>query len=82
MIEPPVISVFQSAADLFYLVATSYERTMPAGPRLFRGAPHPDIKFTHTMASEAQKHASMLQEYINDRWGDKMPSKAKLRKMA
>ncbi len=36
----------------------------PAGPRLFRASPHPNIQFTHETAEAANKDAEKLRAYI------------------
>lgn len=46
-------------------MATSYTKTELAGPRLFRAAPHPDIKFTHDSQADALKDAEKLRVYLD-----------------
>lgn len=37
----------------------------PAGPRLFRAAPHPRIAFDHATQAEAEKDAATLRKYLD-----------------
>jgi hypothetical protein len=37
---------------------------MPAGPRLFKAPPHPDIEFRHLEKSGAEKALSLLEKYL------------------
>lgn len=68
----PKISVaFDADTGLYDLMATSYGMTMPAGPRLFRSAPTPDIEFHHYTEESANRDASALQDYIDTVWGKK-----------
>ncbi len=78
--EQPVISaVRMSPNQPFVLMATSYGQTTPAGPRLFRAPPHPDIRFSNfDTLEEAQKDAGKLQAYIAAAWSDQ-PRKKKTR---
>lgn len=81
MIQLPVISVaYDADNDEHVLMATSYSQTTPAGARLFRGAPTPDIKFKHADHIKAAEDAATLQAYINEKWQTKKQSKATLRK--
>lgn len=75
------ISVTQDfETDLYELQVTSCGRTAPAGPRLFRSPPFPDIRFTHDTEQAAQKDASKLQAYLDAYAAKKKPSKAAVRK--
>lgn len=47
------------------LMATSHGYTAVAGPRLFRAAPHPDIRFTHSDPDVAEKDSATLQAYLD-----------------
>lgn len=67
--------------DGFCLYVTSYGRTNPAGPRLFRAPPHPDIRFTHDTLAEAERAQEVLQAYLDEAAKRKRPSKAQARKM-
>ena len=79
MIDLPTISV---AHDLdtgdYRLYVTSYGSTMPAGPRLFRAPPHPDIRFSHISEAHAEHDATLLRAYIDTAYG-KTVSKKKVR---
>ena len=39
-------------------------RPMPAGPRLFRAAPHPEVAFTHETLEAAQADCAKLRSYF------------------
>lgn len=81
MTEHPRISVLEDVdTGLFALYATSYGSTMPAGPRLFRAPPHPDIAFRHTSQAGAERDAAKLTEYIGRTW-QKEVSRKKAREM-
>jgi hypothetical protein len=62
------------------LLVTSHGRTAPAGPRLFRGTPWPDIQFQHSTGAAADKDARVLQTYMDACAARKKPSKAQVRK--
>lgn len=82
MTQLPIITViFDEDDGLWTLYATSYGRTTPAGPRLFRAPPHPDIRFSHETAEAADKDAATLRQYLEGLGQRKGPSKAKLRKL-
>lgn len=80
MTKPTITILEDLDSGEFLLMATSYGQTMPAGPRLFRAPPHPDIKFTHADHAVATNHMMKLQQYINDCWPKKAMSKAKMRR--
>lgn len=54
---------------------------MPAGGRLFRAPPIPDIQFTHDLAANAAKDALTLQRYVDQTHG-KQQTKKELREAA
>lgn len=62
------------------LMARSFNITEPAGARLFKTPPHPLLEFRHETKAAAKKDAALLQQYIDEKWATKAPSKAKLRK--
>lgn len=77
---PPTITI-QEDLDLGYvIVATSYGRTEPAGERLFRAPPWPEIRFVHDTMGGAEKDAATLREYIATKWPKKAISKAAMKK--
>lgn len=43
---------------------------MPAGQRLFRAPPLPDVQFTHDLFADAQKDALTLQRYCDQQDGN------------
>lgn len=53
----------------------------PAGPRLFRAPPLPDIQFAHDLFADAQKDALTLQRYV-DRTHGVQQTKKELREAA
>ena len=78
----PTITVSQDMdSGLFELYATSYGRTVIAGPRLFRAPPHPEIRFAHETHEGAAEAAQLLTAYLDSLGQRKGPSKAKLRKL-
>lgn len=66
--------------DQHILMVTAYGSTDPAGPRLFRSPPHPDIQFSHSTEQAAKDAASKLQAYLDACAAKKKPSKAQIRK--
>lgn len=80
MTEHPTISVQEDFDRGFVLMATSYNMTATAGPRLFKAPPHPSIKFVHEDRESAERDAVILQEYIETSWPKGKESKASLRK--
>ena len=62
MTEPTRISVVLDLdADCWRLYATRYNYTMPAGERLFRAKPYPEILFSHPTEAGARADADKLQ---------------------
>lgn len=62
---PPLISISEDLdSGELTLMATSYGQTMPAGPRLFRGYPHPGVRFTHSEYAAAERDAAALRTYL------------------
>jgi hypothetical protein len=75
----PTISTALDLDDgLWHIEATSYGRTQPAGPRLFRAQPWPDIQFQHDTQEAAERDAAKLRAYLEG--ATKGPSRARLRK--
>lgn len=75
-----LISVeYDADAEEYVLMVTSFGRTEPAGARLFRAPPHPNILFRHLTRETADGDARKLQAYIGD-VAPKRPSKAAMRK--
>ncbi len=50
---------------------------MPAGPRLFRGPPHPDVEFSHARKGDAEIAMRAINEYLSTI--KKQPTKKELR---
>lgn len=61
---PRITVQFDPEAESFDLMAESHNRTVPAGPRLFRGPPHPKISFQHPTQSAAERDARVLRDYL------------------
>jgi hypothetical protein len=78
MSQIPIISI-EGSGDSWRLMATSYNTTAPAGPRLFRAPPFPKIEFKHTNEADARRDASELVRYIDSTWPKKI-SRDKLRR--
>jgi len=82
VVNIPVVTVeLDWDTDCWRLMATSYLKTEPAGPRLFRGGDFPAISFTHASEAEAKTDAAILQQYLDLAWSGKAP-KAKGREEA
>ncbi len=82
MVEIPQISVaYDLDTGLHEIVATSYGRASPAGPRLFRAPPHPEIAFAHDTPEAAEADAQKLRAYLDSLGMRKGPSKSALRKL-
>lgn len=79
MTAPHITVIYDLESEAHVLHATSYGQTMPAGPRLFRAPPWPDIAFEHSTAEAASHDAALLQRYLDDAHARRGPSKAKLR---
>lgn len=77
----PTISVgFDCDTGGWRIFATSYGSTMPAGERLFRAPPLPNIRFSHESKEAAETDAGKLREYVGRVWTQRGPSKAQQRK--
>ena len=61
---PPVISVALGEDDMYVLMAENHGFSAPAGTRLFRAEPHPQIAFTHYTLEDAEYAASILRDYL------------------
>lgn len=75
----PVIST-SFRGDRWYIMVTSYGRTEVAGPRILRAPPHPDIEWSHPEQGQAESHAQLLRNYL-DQLPTRTVSKKKLRQM-
>lgn len=75
----PTISLsFDSDSGEWALMARSYGQTVPAGARLFRAEPWPEVKFSHEDRGAAEKDAATLRAYLERVW-DGGPSKRRVR---
>lgn len=79
MNAPKITIEYDLDADRWTLMATSYSRTTPAGPRLFRAPPWPDIAFEHDNEASASHDAGLLQRYLDEVHAKRGPSRAKVR---
>ncbi len=77
---PQISTAFDMDEGQHVIMASSYGQTMPAGPRLFRSPPYPDIRFSHDNQADAERDARKLREYLEGVASKRGPSKAKLRK--
>lgn len=66
MLTPHITTELNGDSDLWHLYATSYMKTEPAGERLFRSRPYPDVQFCHADEATANEHAARLQAYLDD----------------
>lgn len=79
---PTISTSYDFDSDRWVLTATSYGRTEPAGPRLFRAEPYPEIEFSHETESAAKDAAEELTAYLEAVATKRMPSKGKRRRAA
>ncbi len=63
--HPIMISVKLDEQLKFRLYCTKIGYTMPAGERLFRAKPYPEVKFVHDSEEAAQADAYKLQKYLD-----------------
>lgn len=76
----PTISVgFDCDTGGCRLYATSYGSAMPAGERLFRAPPLPNIRFSHEDREQAETDAGKLREYVERTWTQRGPSRKQVR---
>jgi hypothetical protein len=74
---PPAIHVeYELESESWVLMATSHSRTATAGERLFRGYPHPNVRFSHETKAAADKDAAILRAYLPDCAGGKRREEA------
>lgn len=59
-----------------YVSAPGQSAPMPAGERLFRAQPHPEIEFTHDSEAGAARDAARLREYLG-RVGERKGKRSK-----
>lgn len=56
---------FDAESGLWELYCSSKGmRAMPAGPRIFRGPPHPVVQFAHETKAAAERDAQKIREYL------------------
>lgn len=79
MTPPRIFVQFDPEAECFNLMAESYNQVVPAGPRLFRGPPHPAVRFTHESLSQAEADARAMRTYLAGIGDTKSESKKKAR---
>ncbi len=78
----PTISIQLDLDSCQYeLMCESYSRIAPAGPRIFRAPPHPDVKFRHDTLSAAQTDAQKIRDYLSN-LGTRKQSKQAIREFA
>lgn len=78
---PRIFISFDVEADSYDLMCESHGRTAPAGPRLFRAPPHPQIKFHHETMAEAEADARQMRSYLGA-LSTRRPSKNEVRKIS
>lgn len=61
---PTIHIEFDSDEGDYVLMCESYSRVAPAGPRLFRAPPYPEIQFRHAEIEQAEADASKLRAYL------------------
>ena len=75
MIPPSITVEYDWESDRHLLMASSYGRTEPAGERLLRRPPFPEVQFSHETEAGAQADAEKLSNYIKETWTATKPSK-------
>ncbi len=55
---------FSDEGQYDLMVSSPGMSAMPAGARLFRAPPHPQIKFNHDTLPEAERDAALLRAYL------------------
>jgi hypothetical protein len=76
---PRIFVQFDLDTESYDLMCESHNRTMPAGPRLFRAPPHPRVQFHHASLTEAEKDAREMRTYLAGIGNNKSESKRKIR---
>ena len=63
---------YDADTDRYHLMVSDGRMSpMPAGPRLFRAPPFPEIKWAHDALEGAKLDASKLQRYVSAQDGKK-----------
>lgn len=78
---PRIFIQLDTESGEFDLMCESHNRTMPAGPRLFRAPPHPRIKFHHETMRDAEADAAEMRTYLAH-IETRRPSKTEARKIS
>lgn len=78
MSAPRIFIQLDAESGEFDLWFESHGRQVPAGPRLFRAPPHPQIKFHHETMAAAEQDAAQMRTYLQHISG-RDPSKRKSR---
>lgn len=61
-----IFTTYDPESDCYRLMVSSPGvSTAPAGPRLFRDTPYPEIKFEHPTREEAEIDAAKLRAYLD-----------------
>lgn len=72
---------YDSDRDRYDLMVTGNGMgPIPAGPRIFRAPPHPDVTFTHDTMAEAKIAQDKIEKYFAG-LGKKQPTKKELREV-
>ncbi len=67
MTAPRITTEYDCDTECFRLMATSHQRTEPAGPRLYRGGDFPLIQFAHE-DKDAAKGREEAEEKKMTKW--------------
>jgi hypothetical protein len=60
-----IISVSDTPEGFRLMVADGQMRSMPAGPRIFRAPPIPDVLFVHSTREAAETDAGKIRVYLS-----------------
>jgi hypothetical protein len=78
---PTISTAYDLDSGEYVMHITSHGRTMPAGQRIFRAPPHPDVRFRHESEAEAESDAAKVHAYLAG-LGTKRMTKQKIREGA
>jgi hypothetical protein len=57
---------FETGEYVIMCASHGLRGTVPGGPRLFRGPPHPNIQWRHLNHKDAERDAQKVRKYLAD----------------